>query len=187
MTAALPNTASFFIAFPWWEGKGRTMLQSSTTRRSAALVLGLLALLVIAAPASAGRMWCARDPIVRIQGTDLQILIAVPQEYADYVNGPIQVDIRTPDWAPAELIFADAGFNGHGEVVTFSKLPGSPAYDSRKTQTNVSVIVPIAFEQLPANTQVSVQVKLIPSKGLAKTKNGNSRGTAVGTALASTN
>lgn len=162
------------------------MLRSSATRGSVALVLGLLALLVISAPASAGRAWCARDPIVRIQGTDLQILVAVPQEYASYVNGPVQVDIRTPDWAPVELIFTDAGFNGHGEVVTFSTMPGSPAIDPLRTQTRIVITVPIAYDLLPANTQVPVQIELIPSAGNARTINGNAGGTSVGMVVPST-
>lgn len=154
--------------------------------RAAVLLIGLLALFVFAAPASAGRTWCARDPIVSIQGTELQILVAVPEEYAPYVNGPVRVDIRTPEWAPPELIFVDAGFNGHGEVVTFSIHPGTPTFDPTKTQVNVEVSVPIAYDQLPRNTQVPVRVELIPANGKAKTTGGNAKGTSVGLMLRST-
>lgn len=162
------------------------MLQPSAGRRTAALLLGLLALLVVAMPASAGRAWCARDPIVTIQGTQLQILIAIPEEYVPYVNGPIHVDVRTPDWAPADLLFVDDGYNGYGEFVTFSIINGNPVYDPSKTQTNVDVMVPIAYDKLPPNTQVPVQVTLIPGKGATKVKNGNARSTSVGLVLAST-
>jgi hypothetical protein len=154
--------------------------------RAAVLLIGLLAMMVFAAPASAGRTWCARDPIVRIQGTELQILVAVPEELAPYVNGPVQVDIQTPDWATPELLFVDAGFNGHGEVVTFSSYPGTPSFDPTKTQVNVDVSVPIAYDQLPRNTLVPVQVILVPANGKAKTTGGNARGTSVGLTLRST-
>ena len=160
-------------------------MRSHPLRRSAALLLGLLAILLFAAPASAGRTWCSRDPIVRIDGVDLQIWVAVPQEYESYVNGPIHVDIETPKWSQEELVFADAGFNGHGEVVTFSDMPGNLRYDTSRTQTNINVSVPIAYEKLPPNTQVQVQVELIPENGKARTTGGNARGTSVGIVLKS--
>ena len=162
------------------------MTRSTALRRTAALLLGLLAVLMMAAPASAGRTWCARDPIVRIQGTELQILVAVPEEYAPFVNGPVHVAIHTPSWASPELLFVDAGFNGHGETVIFSNLPGNPAYNPSRTQINIDVVVPFAYDQLPRNTQVPVQVTLIPAKGKTKVVNGNVRGTSVGMVLEST-
>jgi hypothetical protein len=161
------------------------MTRSPKIRRSAAILIGLLALLVFAAPASAGRTWCARDPIVRIQGVELQIWVAVPQEYVPYVNGPIKVNIQTPTWAEGELVFADAGFNGHGEVVTFSDMPGNNTASETNTQAKVTVSVPIAYDQLPPNTQVQVQVEVIPEYGKARTVGGNARGTSVGVVLSS--
>jgi len=162
------------------------MTQTHTLRRSAALLIALLAVLIFAASASAGRTWCARDPVVRIDGVELQIWIAVPQEYEAYVNGPIRVDVRTPKAAQEELVFVDDGFNGHGEVVTFSDLSDQATSNGKTTQTSVNVSVPIDYAKLPPNTQVQVQVELIPENGKARTVSGNARGTSVGVVLSIT-
>jgi len=59
-------------------------------------LLGVLTLLVIATPALAGKIWCARDPMVSLNGNDVQIWVATPAEYQSYVTGPIDFDILTP-------------------------------------------------------------------------------------------
>jgi hypothetical protein len=139
---------------------------SFTTRKrlSAATILGLLALLVLTIPAGAfGVSWCRADPIVRLNGTEVQIWVAVPAEYAPLVNGPIDVRIKTPRQVSEELILTDAGFNGHGETVTFSDMPGKVrrgAFD-----TLVEVRVPIDARDLPFGTVVPVRVEVIPANG----------------------
>lgn len=85
-----------------------------------AISLGLLAMLVVATPALAGRTWCARDPIVRLNGADVQIWIAIPDEFVPTVKGAVQVKVYTPVGVSQELIFVDQGFNGYGEDVKFS-------------------------------------------------------------------
>src|SRR5688572_29304290 len=90
-----------------------------------ASALGLLALLVLALPASAGKNWCMRDPIVRIGGTEVQILVAIPAEFEPYVTDAIEVRIRTPRKYTREVLFTDQGFNGHGEEVSWNDLSDS--------------------------------------------------------------
>ena len=85
------------------------------------LVSGLvpiLALLVLGGGVLAGG-WCRADPIVELEGEEVQIWVAIPEEYQSQVNGPIDVTIAVPDDVDTEVKFLDAGFNGHGETVTF--------------------------------------------------------------------
>jgi hypothetical protein len=90
--------------------------------RRSILCLGLviIAMLLVASPAAAGRRWCARDPIVSLNGNPVQVWIAIPEEYVPLVNGPIEVQFRTPKGMTRSVDFTDGGFNGLGEVVTFT-------------------------------------------------------------------
>ena len=107
-----------------------------------ALPVSLLALLVMAMPITAGREWCAKDPVVDLNGTSLQILVAVPMEYVSLVNGAIDVEINTPSGVERTVIFLDAGFNGYGESVALGDSSGSVAVDG-SFAAEVTVVVPI--------------------------------------------
>ncbi len=85
-----------------------------------ATTLSLLAVIVLAMPAFAGRSWCARDPIVRLNGENVQIWVAIPDEFVPAVIGPVDVKVYTPASVTKELIFVDQGFNGYGEEVKFT-------------------------------------------------------------------
>jgi hypothetical protein len=85
------------------------------------LCLALLASLLLASPAAAGRSWCARDPIVVLNGRTVQVWVAIPEEYVPLVNGPIEVQFQTPAGMTRSVALTDEGFNGHGEVVSFSE------------------------------------------------------------------
>lgn len=41
--------------------------------------LGLLLLVLFAVPAVAGRAWCARDPIVTLDGVEYQLFVSIPE------------------------------------------------------------------------------------------------------------
>jgi hypothetical protein len=88
-------------------------------RYVASMILAALAVLVLATPVSADRRWCLSDPIVALNGTEVQILVGIPEEYLPLVNGPIDVQLRVPSGVTTEVVFLDEGFNGYGEVVTF--------------------------------------------------------------------
>lgn len=123
-------------------------------RRMLPAFFALLAILVLALPAQAGVQWCQSDPIVTLDGTRYQILVAVPEEYVPWVNGPIDVEVMTPEQTVYELVFTDAGFNGHGEVVRFTGLDPDNQYRFRIT-------VPIDESALADGVQVPVQVLVI--------------------------
>ena len=103
------------------------------------LTLGLLALLVVALPTSAAtRVWCARDPIVSFDGTVVQVWVAIPEEFEPFANGATEVKFRVPkNVGNRQILFTDAGFNGHGEKVSFTDLKGVTASDG---------LLPIALE-----------------------------------------
>ena len=110
---------------------------SFTTQLPSALLLGIFAVMILALPASAGRRWCAVDPIVMIDGVPVQIWVAVPDEYQAYVNDAIEVKIKSPKHLKRELIFTDAGFNGHGENVSWGDL---------KDEIEGDGLIPVAVE-----------------------------------------
>ena len=87
-------------------------------RRFLPILVALLSLLVLAVPVGADD-WCEADPIVALNDTKVQILIAIPSQYEPYVDGPIDVEIGTPPSVTREVRFTDSGFNGYGETVSF--------------------------------------------------------------------
>jgi hypothetical protein len=127
-------------------------------RRGIALALGLLAVLLLSAPAEAGRRWCARDPIVRLNGAEVQIWVAVPAEYEAAVSGPIQVRIAAPRGVTREVVLTDDGFNGYGEVVTFA--PRAGRVEGGSFVTSVAIHVPVAATAAAAQA-VPVRVEIV--------------------------
>jgi len=113
-----------------------------------ATTLALLALLLLIVPAVAGKMWCQRDPIVRLNGRDVQILIAVPQDYAALVNGAVQVQVETPAGVSRELIYTDQGFNGYGEEVRFKRSNTGHIYADGSFDVRIRVGLPIDHKAL---------------------------------------
>jgi hypothetical protein len=137
-------------------------------------VLGVLAVLLLASPAAAGRVWCAIDPVVSLNGTTVQVLVAVPDEYVALVNGPVAVDIRTPQGVNRSVISTDPGFNGYGEVVTFSDFPVRVSY-VLPILTQITVSVPLTSGDV---TSIPVQVTVIHGGNTTVTE-GTSNGTTV--------
>jgi hypothetical protein len=113
-----------------------------------ALALGALAVLVLATPAMAARTWCARDPIVRINGHDVQFWVAVPEEYVPLVSGPIDIEILTATPVNAEVLFLDEGFNGYGETVRFGQMKKGKVYEDGSFDIQMNVKVPISDRKI---------------------------------------
>src|SRR5688572_1744660 len=90
------------------------------TRQVLATALAIIVVLVSASTASAGKKWCRADPVLDIEGTRVQVLVGIPDAKQALVTGPIQIDVQTPPGAARQVVMTDAGFNGYGEVVTFS-------------------------------------------------------------------
>jgi hypothetical protein len=82
-------------------------------------VLSIVAVLLVVSPALGGLQWCPRDPIVALNGQDVQIWVSIPEVYQDAVTGPIDVQVASPHGVTQEVVFTDEGFNGYGETVEF--------------------------------------------------------------------
>ena len=53
--------------------------------------LPLLALLMPAQPAAAGRLWCSTDPLVSVDGQIVSIIVAIPVDDVLRVTGPTSI------------------------------------------------------------------------------------------------
>lgn len=134
----------------------------------AAVMTGFIALFILAIPAAAGRQWCAKDPIVALNGHEVQILVAVPEEMQPAVTGPIHVFVVTHADVMQELIFTDSGFNGFGETVEFATRPGRGDIDeddSFNARIRVSIQVDTSLLSMLDNVgngdTVPIQVTII--------------------------
>lgn len=107
------------------------------------LSLTLIATLLVATPATAGRRWCARDPIVSLDGNIVQVWVAIPDEYVHLVNGPIDVQFKTPAGMARSVVLTDDGFNGYGEVVSFADDPKGSVNPKGSFTVRIWVSVPI--------------------------------------------
>jgi hypothetical protein len=138
-----------------------------------AVTFAMLALLVLAMPVSAGRQWCAKDPIVLLNGAELQIWVAVQEQDVPLVSGPVEVEVVTPAGVTREVIFLDEGFNNHGEVVTFTD-HGGRVNAGGVFDVQVNVIVPIAGASVAS---IPVQITLI-NRDTQLVREGTSAGTS---------
>ena len=150
-------------------------------RLAGSVTFALVALVMLVAPVSAGREWCAKDPIVTLNGSVAQILVAVPEEYVPAVNGPIDVRVTLPRAVVAEVTFLDSGFNGHGETVAFQPTGASVATDGSFV-AGIRASVPVDQQvlrdlSLPGGT-VPVQVTVI-TNGKTTVVEGHNNGTTV--------
>ena len=121
--------------------------------------LALLAMLVLATPAMAGRRWCARDPIFQLNGADVQLWAAIPEEYVPLVTGPVNVEVSVPKGVTAKVLFLDAGFNGYGETVSARILKGGNIYPDGSFDVKLRVTVPIntkAAKSIPLQLTANV-------------------------------
>lgn len=150
-------------------------MRRSTVRIVSALI-PLLAILLLALPAQAV-IWCKTDPIVKLNGTQVQILVSMPEEYVPLVNGPTSVTVATPLSVTRQLIYTDAGFNGYGEAVSFTDLRGN--VKNNTFATYIRVQVPIDRTGLASGEVVPVQVEVIPDNAKPVVVSGTSDSTQV--------
>ena len=121
-----------------------------------AAALATLALLTLlgAHPAAAGRQWCRTDPIVVIAGTRVNIEAAVPVEDQGAVNGPVMVVVSVPVGVAAEVVYVDAGFNGHSEHVTIHHVRHLQAQEGA-VPIQVEITVPASRDDVPVAAWVT--------------------------------
>src|SRR5689334_6010561 len=84
---------------PRWEKPTMELLSDRLDRRRALRFVagGLLAVPVglhLAADADAATSWCRKDPDVLLEGTAVQIVVAVPDQYLSLVEGPTKVSFN---------------------------------------------------------------------------------------------
>jgi hypothetical protein len=161
-------------------------IQSRYMRKwTISLALGLLAMLVLATPALAGRGWCARDPIVALNGADLQVWVAVPEEYQYLVTGPIDVEFNTPAGVERGIVFVDEGFNGYGETIRFSdhlnRRVSSQGEFTVRITASVSIDEALARRNIDAQ-RVPLRITIIEN-GQTRVVSGMNTGTTIETRI----
>lgn len=135
--------------------RGRRWIYSSA--------LALTAIIVLSGGVFAGG-WCRADPIVQINGEEVQIWVAIPDDMQHTVNGPIQVLVSKPWGTDAHVTFLDEGFNGHGETVRF--FTSGPPNSDGSMDIQIMVSVPVDTSQLPSGTwSFPVMVEVITDNG----------------------
>jgi hypothetical protein len=137
------------------------LIVQTLLRGSRLVVFGVLALAAVlqAQPASAGIIWCRADPTVALNGTEVQIWVAMPAEYQLSVGGPIRVTVKTPEGSARQLLRTDAGFNGYGEAVSFAS-SGDGDVNDGSFSIQVWVSVPAG-----GGTDIPIQVQIAPANG----------------------
>lgn len=118
----------------------------------------LLVAVLLALPAQAALKWCKSDPIATLDRRQYQVLVSIPEEYVPLVNGPIDVEYRVPESTKYKLLFTDAGYNGHGEVVKFKGIDAKNRYE-------FAVRVPLDEAQLADGVKVPMLVEVIEDGG----------------------
>ncbi len=147
-------------------------------RRSGVIaLLMLLTLWLTGIPTYAGKGWCRSDPIVRINGADLQVWVAIPIDDLPDVIGPIQIELVAPRGSLTELVYVDDGFNGFGEAFRWAQGESTVVSDGTFTVT-ARVSVPIRDGRY-----VPMQVELISENGIASAVYGETVGVEIDVTL----
>jgi hypothetical protein len=148
-------------------------------------VVGIVAVILTVGPAVAGWEWCQSDPIVRLNGTEVQIVVAIPDTAVKLVTGPVDVKVNTPAGVTQTLVLTDPGFNGFGEQVTFGAHSGTVNPDGA-FPVSIRVRVPIDSTRLAPGERVPVQVTITTSTGHSRVVAGNHTATGVDLLLVGT-
>lgn len=140
--------------------------------------VSLLALLLLAMPALAGVTWCRADPIVELNGTEVQVWVAIDSQYEHLVSGPVEVTVFTPSRIDKRTTFLDAGFNGFGEEVNF-RHRGRVSRDG-SFPVEIRVSIPVDSWQLQrelGRSEIPIRVEVISGDGQLLDVEGDSHGT----------
>ena len=121
-------------------------------RLARAALLALLVALAGALPARAGELgWCETDPLLRLGGVEVRVLVAIPERYLPLVTGPTVVTVGTRAGMGRAVLATDAGFAGYGEVVAWRDLEAP-------LLATLLVVVPIDAARLAPGEAVPVRV-----------------------------
>ncbi len=135
-------------------------------KRVATFIIAFLLLVLLVFPVQAGLIWCQGDPVVQLNGTNVQIVVSIPETQQQLVTGPIQVDIATPNSVSHQVISTDSGFNGYGEQVSFSDLNAMPL--GKFFVTKITAHIPVSS----GGSDIPVQMSITPDNGMTVTVNG---------------
>jgi hypothetical protein len=135
---------------------------------AALLVLGSVAM-----PVRAGKGWCRSDPVVSLNGVNLQFWIAIPLDDQSDVIGSIMITFLAPRSSNLTLVSSDPGFNGFGETVQLAS-NGSRINPDGSFTVRVSVSVP-----LRGNDDVPLQVEVVPESGESVVVEGDATGVSL--------
>lgn len=58
----------------------------------ASFIVAFLLLALLVFPVQAGLIWCQGDPVVQLNGTNVQVVVSIPDTQQQLVTGPIEVD-----------------------------------------------------------------------------------------------
>ena len=110
-------------------------------KMSVTTTLALLLVLILGSTvAYAAFNWCPDDPILSIGGTEVNVIIWIPEGTQDLVTGPLHVKVYVPSNVETYVIETGDGFNGKGERVTIvpNKEPVGPG-DAIPVEVEVKV------------------------------------------------
>ena len=137
--------------------------------RIVSVVLGLFAVLFSATAASAGHVWCARDPVIKVNGQVVDVLVSSYTEMNASASGPVELVITVPSGATVNVLATDTGF-GFGYTVTL-KTSSALSATATSTQLRVEVYAPSNDGTLPVKIDVKPRsvglVRATTTQGLA--------------------
>lgn len=125
--------------------------------RLLSVAVGMLALLLVASPASAGRVWCSRDPVIKVNG---QVVDALVSSYADMTSsatGPIQFVVTVPSGVSASVIASDNGF-GYGYSISV-KTSSTLKATATSIPIQVQAYAPAKDRTLPVKVDIKPRSK----------------------------
>jgi len=160
-------------------------MRSSRSAPLIGLILSIFLVASVALPQVAqtaqagGLLWCKADPIVSLDGRLVDITVSVPLSYQLRVNGPTQIQIKTPASVNRVVILNDLGFNLRGSPVTF--VDGGEVADGR-IPVEIEATVPM---NLADGEVAPMEVTVSPDNALPTTVEGTNMRTVVHTSIMS--
>ena len=98
-------------------------------KMSVTTTLALLLVLILGSTVAYAHFnWCPDDPVLSIGGTEVNVIVWVPEGKQGLVKGPVHVKVYVPSNVETYVIETGEGFNGKGErvVIVPNKEPVGP-------------------------------------------------------------
>lgn len=124
-------------------------MRTPLTRLAFALFGVILAMMMLAAPASAGG-WCRGDPLFIIGNDILDVQVGSNLAMYQAASGPVEMVVTVPRGRSAHVVLSDFGF-GHGYDISFVQADSLPD----GTRATVAVRAPAGGESLPVSVHAT--------------------------------